>query len=184
MAPAANGGSNESQQGGSGGGSSKQGSGGGSGSEAGGGSGGEERSSSFRTPGGDNSIQEFGEESDAEERAEVTKTIVTLYSASAAKEWSKVCGVLSAKNLKSLKLFAKHIPNVQSSDCPGVLKVVYSNVANPPEEIKGGVVSLRIEGDTGFALYHGTDGKNYAFPLTRENGEWKLTSLGPTPLSF
>jgi hypothetical protein len=158
---------------------------GGSGSGGGSGSSGDERSSSFRTPGGDNSIQEYGDEAEAEERAKATKTIVTFYSASAGEEWAKVCGLLSAKNVKSLKLFAKRIPNVKSNDCPGVLAVVNSGVnGNVPERIKGGVVSLRVEGDVGFALYHGTDGKNYAFPLKLEGGEWKLTSLAPTPLSF
>ena len=157
------------------------------GSGAGGGSSssGEERSSSFRTPGGDNSIQEYGDEADAEERAKATKTIVTFYSAGAGEEWAKVCGVLSAKNVKSMKLFAKRIPNVKSKDCAGVLAAIDSGAqANPPERIKGGVVSLRIEGDIGFALYHGANGKNYAFPLTLEAGEWKLTSIAPTPLSF
>ena len=157
------------------------------GSGAGGGSGssGEERSSSFRTPGGDNSIQEYGDEAGAEERAKTTKTIVTFYSASAGEEWAKVCGVLSAKNVKSMKLFAKRIPNVKSDDCAGVLAVIDSGAkASPPERIKGGVVSLRVEGDIGFALYHGANGKNYAFPLTLEDGEWKLTSIAPTPLSF
>jgi hypothetical protein len=175
------GGSKESQGGGGGEGSSK----GGSGSGGGSGSSGDERSSSFRTPGGDNSIQEYGDEADAAERAKATKTITTFYSATAAEDWPTVCGVLSAKNVKTMKLFAKRIPNVKSNDCPGVLAVVNSSAsANPPERIKGAVVSLRIEGDVAFALYHGADGKNYAFPLTLEEGEWKLTSLAPTPLSF
>jgi hypothetical protein len=156
-------------------------------SGAGGGSGssGEERSSSFRTPGGDNSIQEYGSEADAEERAKATKTIATFYSASGGEDWAKVCGALSAKNVESMKQFAKRIPNVKSADCPGVLAVLISGgKGNPPERIKGGVVSLRVEGDIGFALFHGVNGKNYAFPLTLEEGEWKLTSLAPTPLSF
>jgi hypothetical protein len=175
------GGSGQSQGGGSGEGSSQGGSESGGGSE----SSGNERSSSFRTPGGDNSIQEYGDEAGAEERAKATKTIATFYSATAGEEWPKVCAILSAKNVKAMELFAKRIPKVKTQDCPGVLAVVNTNAqANPPEAIKGDVVSLRVEGDVAFALYHGRDGKNYAFPVTLEGGEWKLTSLAPTPLSF
>jgi hypothetical protein len=183
-------------QGGSGGGGAKesqQGSGktGGNPSEENAGSGresgssGEERSSSFRTPGGDNSIQEFGAEEAAEERAKATQTISGFYTASANEEWAKVCGLLSAKNLAALKVFSEKLPKAKGKGCTGVLAIVTpKTAAKPPETIKGPVVSLRTEGTIGFALYHGIDGKNYAYPLKLEKGEWKLTALAPTPLSF
>jgi hypothetical protein len=154
------------------------GSGGGSGSSG-------ERSSSFRTPGGDNSIQEYGSEAAAEERAKATKTISGFYTASANEEWAKVCAVLSAKNLAALKAFSEKVPKGKGKGCTGVLALVTpKTAAKTPEKIKGPVISLRREGSLGFALYHGIDGKNYAFPLMLEKGEWKLTALAPTPLSF
>jgi hypothetical protein len=162
------------------GGSTKEegGSGGGSGSSG-------ERSSSFRTPGGDNSIQEYGAEAAAEERAKATKAISGFYAASANEEWAKVCAVLSAKNLAALKVFSEKAQKVKGKGCTGVLALVTpKTAATPPEKIKGPVVSLRREGSLGFALYHGIDGKKYAFPLRLEKGEWKLTALAPTPLSF
>jgi hypothetical protein len=169
--------------GGSNGGSTNQGSGSGSGGE--GGSSGE-RSAGFRTPGGDNSIQEFGEEEGAEERAKATKTISTFYAAERGREWAKVCAVLSAKNVEQLELFAKRIPKVKARTCAGVIALLNASApgGRPPETMKGGVVALRREGDTAFALYHGIDGKDYAFPLKLEGGQWKMTSLGATLLSF
>jgi hypothetical protein len=162
------------------GGSSQEngGSGGGSGSSG-------ERSSSFRTPGGDNSIQEYGGEAAAEERAKATKTISGFYAASANQEWAKVCAVLSAKNLAALKVFSEKASKVKGKGCPGVLALVTPKTStSAPDKIKGPVISLRTKGSLGFALYHGIDGKNYAFPLMLEKGEWKLTALAPTPLSF
>jgi hypothetical protein len=144
-----------------------------------------ERSSSFRTPGGDNSIQEFGEEAGASERAAATKTITTFYSASANQEWAVICGLISSKNKAQLQLFSEKVPKLNGKGCTEVLQLVTpKNQPRPPETIDGQVISLRVEDDISFALYHGVDGKNYAFPLKEEEGEWKLTGLAPTPLTF
>lgn len=144
-----------------------------------------ERSSSFRTPGGDNSIQEFGEEAGASERAAATKTITTFYKASGNQEWAVICGLISSKNKAQLQLFSEKVPKLKGKGCTEVLALVTpKNQPRPAETIKGGVISLRVEDDISFALYHGVDGKNYAFPLKEEEGEWKLTGLAPTPLSF
>jgi hypothetical protein len=182
----------ETTEGGGSKGSSNGGGSGGGGSSEQGSSGAEsasshERSSSFRTPGGDNSIQEFGGEGGAEERAKATKTITIFFSATKNNEWAKVCGVLATKTLAQMEQFAEKIPKVKSRTCAGVIEVINSSAAPSearPETIKGPVISLRREGNQGFALYHGIDGKNYAFPLVLEKGEWKMTSLGATPLSF
>lgn len=178
------GGGKESKQGGG-----KQG--GGSTSQQGGGSEEEEedlpdeRSSTFRTPGGDNSIQEYGSEADAEERAKATETISTFYSASANEEFAKICGILSAKNKVQLKVFSEKVPKLKGKGCTGVLALITpKSQSRPPETIDGEVISLRSEGDLAFALYHGVDGKDYAYALKLEEGEWKLTALAPTPLSF
>jgi hypothetical protein len=148
-------------------------------------SGGDERSASFRTPGGDNSIQNYGGEGDAGERAKATKTITLFFKSSENEEWATVCGLLSSKNLSALKQFSEKMKTLNGKGCPEVLALVMTKApGKPPEEIKGGVVSLRVKGNISFALYHGIDGKNYAFPLQLEDAEWKLTGLAPTPLSF
>ncbi len=148
-------------------------------------SGGDERSSSFRTPGGDNSIQNYGGEGDSGERAAATKTITVFYKANESEEWATVCGLLSAKNLSALKQFSEKMKTLNGKGCPEVLALVMTKTqGKPPEAIKGGVISLRVKGNISFALYHGINGKNYAFPLQLEHGEWKLTGLAPTPLSF
>jgi hypothetical protein len=145
-----------------------------------------DRSAPFRTKGGDNSIQNYGGEASSEERAKATKTLSTYFSASSNGEWAKVCTVLSAKNVEQLELFAEKIPKVKKKSCAGVLETLNASVSSgrSPETMKGGVIALRRRGSISFALYHGVDGKSYAFPLTLEGGEWKMTSLGATPLSF
>jgi hypothetical protein len=143
-----------------------------------------ERSYSFRTPGGDNSIQEYGNEGKASERSEAENSIEALYAAFSSGNWAEVCSkYLSSKNVEEIKILSEKSPQVKGSGCAGVLSQLNTTPSgNTPDRPKGGVASLRIEGDTAFAIYRGADGKGYALPLKREEGVWKLTALGPTPL--
>ncbi len=146
-----------------------------------------DRSAPFRSKGGDNSIQNYGEEEGAAERTAATKTITVFFAASRDKEWAKVCGVLSKKVQAQMEELTKHAPQFKGKNCAGVIETLFSSApanANRPESIKGGVVALRRKGDQSFALYHAVNGKPYAFPLVREGGEWKLIGMAPTPLSY
>jgi hypothetical protein len=185
----------------SGGGAGEQGSNGagtGSGSggaSSGGGSGGSEsatgpgpkkgeRSYAFRTPGGDNSIQEYGDEGGNSDRSEAESSINALYAAISSGNWAAICEkYLSKKNIEQIELIAEKSPQVKGQSCAEVLGGLNQvSGGESPDKPKGGIASLRIEGDTAFAIYRGMDGKGYALPLIREGGQWKLTALGPTPL--
>jgi hypothetical protein len=183
----------------SGGGQESSGSSGGGGGESSGGGGSSgfeskpgpgpskgERSYAFRSPGGDNSIQEFGEEGEAADRAEATTTVNALFAAIESGDWGQVCAkYLSATNVEQIKVLAEKAPQVKGKGCADVLGGL-NQVAGgrSPDTPKGGVASMRIEGDTAFAIYRGVDGNGYAVPLKLEGGQWKLTALAPTPLQF
>jgi hypothetical protein len=145
-----------------------------------------QRSDGFRTPGGDNSIQEYGEEQDAEERAAAMKPIVALYRALESGDWTTVCNThLSKPNLEQIKLLAEKSPQIEGSDCAAVLGGLNQTTGmRGPDTPDGEIVAFRTEGDTGFALWWGIDGKGYAMALKSEDGAWKLTALAPTPLQF
>jgi hypothetical protein len=142
-----------------------------------------QRSDGFRVPGGDNSIQEYGEETDSAERAAAMVPIAGLYRAFESGDWTAVCSTyLSAGNVEQIELLAEKSPQLKGKDCPAVLAGLNQSPGKGPDTPDGGIVSFRVEGDTGFAIYWGIDGKGYAFALKSEGGEWKLTSLAPTPL--
>jgi hypothetical protein len=143
-----------------------------------------ERSDVFRVPGGDNSIQEYGEEQGSDERTASMEPIAALYHALFSGDWSEVCSTyLSSKNVKQIELLAQQSPKLRGQSCTQVLGGLNQSVGRTgPDTPDGGIVSFRTEGDTGFAIYWGIDGKGYAFALTSEGGKWKLTSLAPTPL--
>jgi hypothetical protein len=142
------------------------------------------RADGFRVPGGDNSIQEFGTEQGADERAAAMLPIAALYKALFTSDWNEVCDTyLSANNVQQIKLLSEKSPQIKGKGCAEVLgSLNQSNGVKGPDTPDGGVVSFRVDGDTGFAIYWGIDGKGYAFPLKSEGGGWKLTSLAPTPL--
>lgn len=144
------------------------------------------RSDGFRVPGGDNSIQEYGEEQDAGERAAAMAPIAALYRALYSGDWNEVCDTyLSANNVKQIELLAEKSPQLKGKSCADVLSGLnQSPGVKGPDTPDGGIVSFRTEGDTGFAIYWGIDGKGYAFALKSEGGGWKLTALAPTPLQI
>jgi hypothetical protein len=142
------------------------------------------RSDGFRVPGGDNSIQEYGTEQGADERAAAMAPIAALYRALYSGDWNEVCDTyLSASNVQQIELLAEKSPKLKGKNCADVLSGLnQSPGVKGPDTPDGGIVAFRTEGDTGFAIYWGIDGKGYAFALKSEGGSWKLTSLAPTPL--
>jgi hypothetical protein len=144
------------------------------------------RSDVFRVPGGDNSIQEFGEEQDEGERTAAMLPIAALYKALFTGDWNEVCDTyLSADNVQQINLLSEKSPQIKGKGCAEVLGGLNQTAGSQgPDTPDGGIVSFRVDGDTGFAIYWGIDGKAYAFPLKSEGGGWKLTSLAPTPLQI
>jgi len=136
----------------------------------------------FRTPGGDNSIQSYGDEADEKERAAASATVLGFLRARENGDWAGVCSYLAVATLKPLDQFAERAPQFKGKDCAELLEALTASV--PPSArvstIGGGIDSFRFQGDRGFALYHGTDGKDYFIPLVKEGGEWKIGGLAPS----
>jgi hypothetical protein len=146
----------------------------------------DERSGTFSTPGGDNSIQEYGEEEGAEGRREATTVLIALFNAIESGNWSEVCSkYLSSANLQQIKLLAQKAPQAKGKDCPEILSGFTQRVpGRSPDSLRDSVASFRTDGDVGFAIWLGLDGKGYAMPMKLEDSGWKLTALAPTPLQF
>lgn len=142
----------------------------------------QEGSASFRTPGGDNSIQNYGAEADEEEREAASATVAGFVAARSKGDWEAVCGYMAAAALKPLEQFAARAPQFKGKECPDLLEALTgpAPASTRASTIGDGIDSLRFEGERGFALYHGTDGKDYFLPLVKEDGEWKVGALAPS----
>ena len=153
---------------------------GGSGSS--GGSGSKQGSDSFLVPGGDNSIQEFGEEADSDELAAAEEVLEEYFDARAAKDWAKSCTLLSKDAVAPLEQLAEATPQLKGADCAEILGKVQGQLAksasaNPLTE---GLAALRVEDGRAFALFHGAKGVDYFILMADQDGESTVSALAPS----
>lgn len=141
-------------------------------------------SAQFRTKGGDNSIQEFGGESDESELREAAEAVHGFYVSRAAEQWDKACSYLSKSNIEQLEQLADQAAQSKGADCAKILEA-FTQPLPPSVEREITTVdagSLRREGEQGFLIYYGAGHVKYAMPLREEGGAWKVTALSGTTL--
>jgi len=141
-------------------------------------------SAQFRSKGGDNSIQEFGGESDEAELQEAAEVVHGFYVARAQEEWSKACSYLAKSNVAQLEQLGAQAPELRGAGCASVLEAFTRPL---PAAIQREITtvdagSLRRDGEQGFLMYFGADRTPYAMPLRDEGGAWKVAALSGTTL--
>jgi hypothetical protein len=141
-------------------------------------------SGQFRTKGGDNSIQEFGDESDESELQEAAEVVHGFYVSRAEEKWETACSYLAKSNIEQLEQLANQSAQSKGADCATVLKAFTRPLPAAVEReittVDAG--SLRREGEQGFLIYYGAGHVKYAMPLREEGGSWKVTALSGTTL--
>jgi hypothetical protein len=141
-------------------------------------------SGQFETKGGDNSIQEFGDESDESELQEAAEVVHGFYVSRAEEKWETACSYLSKSNIEQLEQLANQSAQSKGADCATVLKAFTRPLPAAVEReittVDAG--SLRREGEQGFLIYYGAGHVKYAMPLRDEGGSWKVTALSGTTL--
>jgi hypothetical protein len=131
-------------------------------------------SAQFRTKGGDNSIQEFGDESSESELQEAAEVVHGFYAARAKKEWSKACSYLAKSNIEQLEQLGSQSPQLKSGGCAPILRAFTRPLpaAANRQVTTVDAGSLRHEGEQGFLIYFGAGHARYAMPLRDEGGTW------------
>jgi hypothetical protein len=141
-------------------------------------------SAQFRTKGGDNSIQEFGDESDESELQEAAEVVHNFYVSRAEEQWDTACSYLSKSNIEQLEQLGSQSPQFKNAGCAPILKAftrpLPASVNREITTVEAG--SLRREGEQGFLIYYGAGHVKYAMPLRDEGGTWKVTALSGTTL--
>jgi len=140
-------------------------------------------SSQFRVKGGDNSIQDFGDETSESELEEAAKALHDFYVARAREEWRRACANLSKTVAEQLKLLAERAKRGGQTDCPAALAAITPSLPAEVERETTAVDagSLRVEGDRGFLIYRDGEGTVYAINMADE-GSWKVGALAGVPL--
>jgi hypothetical protein len=141
-------------------------------------------SGQFQTKGGDNSIQEFGDESDESELQEAAEVVHGFYVSRAEEKWETACSYLAKSNIEQLEQLANQSAQSKGADCATVLKAFTRPLPAAVEReittVDAG--SLRREGEQGFLIYYGAGHVKYAMPLRDEGGSWKVAALSGTTL--
>ena len=140
----------------------------------------EEASAAFIKKGHVNKLPKFGEEASEEEREEVNVIVVENLKARAAADFVTQCETLNMKGIKEVPKAKNH------QDCAAALK----KFAEPFKEtekaredtLKGSISVLRVKGDKAWLFTTETDGKDYAVPLEKEDGHWRISSIFTEPL--
>lgn len=143
-------------------------------------------STQFRVKGGDNSVQEFGEEADAPELSAAAVALHNFLDARAEGNWAAACDYMSKGVLESFEKLAAQAKQIEDKSCARILGKLINPAAKSSmkaEAEKANVGSLRVEGDQSFVIYTGIDGTVLAMPMANEDGSWKVASLAGTPLS-
>jgi len=141
----------------------------------------------FRVKGGDNSVQEFGEEAGTSEFDAAATALHNFLDARAEGNWAAVCRYMSKSTIESFEQLAARTKQSGDTSCGAVL----AGITNPDaqaalkaEAEKADVGSLRIEGGQAFLIYAGAEkGTILAMPMANEAGTWKVASLAGTPLN-
>jgi hypothetical protein len=141
-------------------------------------------SGQFRSKGGDNSIQNYGEEGDESELEEAAEALHGFYVARAEKDWSTACSYLAKTIVRQLEQLAAQSPQLKGKDCAATLhaftRPLPASVRRETTVVDAG--SLRNEGEQSFLIYYGEGHTAYAMPMKQEDGGWKVTLLSATPL--
>lgn len=140
-------------------------------------------SAPFRTKGGDNSIQNFGEESDESELREAAEALHGFYVARAEEDWGRACSYLSKEMASQLTQLASRLKE-PGKGCGDALHALTRPL---PASVRRETTvvdarSLRHEGEQAFLIYYGAEKTPEAMPMKPEGGAWKVGGLAPIPL--
>lgn len=142
-------------------------------------------SAAYRTKGGDNSVQEFGEE-DTAEFTEAATALHNFLDARAAGDWGAACRYMSNSLAESIEKLAAGAKQFAGKGCATLLKALINPAAQgaiKAEAEKANVRSLRTKGEQALLIYTASGGTVYVMPMAHEGGNWKVSSLAGSPLS-
>ncbi len=129
--------------------------------------------------GGDNSVQEFGDEGDEGQLSEAAETVHDFYARRATGDWAGACALLSKSLTQRLEQLAKSTPQAQGTDCPSFLAFSTADLSAAEwrqiTTVDAG--SLRYEGEQAFLIYYGPERTVYAMPMIGEDDTWKVNAL-------
>lgn len=142
-------------------------------------------SGQFLTKGGDNSVQEYGEESGESELQEAAEQVHDFFVARAVGDWEKACSYLSKSMSEQLEQLAESSTELEDKSCASFLESFTGRLSASAwrENTTVDAGSLRLDSEQAFLIYYGLPGKTvYSMPLAQEDGTFKVGALAGSQL--
>ncbi len=140
-------------------------------------------SAPFLTKGGDNSIQEYGEEASESELTEAAEALHAFLVARADEDFARTCSHLTRDEVQQLEQLGSQSPQLTGKDCAAVVAALAAEplpVTTKRELTEVDAASLRVEGGEAFLIYNGANNTGYFVRMENEDGVWKVGALSPT----
>lgn len=133
-------------------------------------------STEFIAKGGINGPATFGEPADQEELEAAARVLEVNLEARAAGEWAKQCATLSLDAIGKVEADAPNFGGGKgcASGLGAEAKPLAQTKSSRANTLTGPVAALRVKGNRGYLLYHGPKHRDYAMPMAKEDGEWKV----------
>jgi hypothetical protein len=140
-------------------------------------------SDQFLTKGGDNSIQEYGDEAGESELTQAAEALHGYLVARAGEDWAKACSYLTKREVRQLEQLGSRSPQLQGKGCPAVIEALSGEPlpnSTRRELTELDAASLRVEGEGAFLLYRGTGNAGFFVRMESEGGTWRVAALSPS----
>jgi hypothetical protein len=141
-------------------------------------SGGGEPSAEFAGKGKNGELATVGKEASVDEREAASQVLEESLTAREEGDWAGQCETLYAQVVEQIVKTGSVLG--AGKDCAAALELQAkpTPASARVNTMSGPIAALRvIEGERGFAFWHGTGGADYVIPMLKENGEWKVASL-------
>lgn len=135
------------------------------------------RARSFVEPEVDNSIPTFGADAPARARARAEDSLRRYLAARAGGAWGRACAGLAA----SLRSQVEGLGGGRSCSAAYAALSAGQPASSRAASLTGKLVSLRVKGRSGFALWVDRHGQKYVMPMAREDGRWRVAQIAPVP---
>lgn len=111
------------------------------------------------------------------EAAAASAVLEAYMAARGTQNWPTACAQMTPKAIASLERFAG-----VGRGCVATFAAFYPHLApgSWDNTMTGPITTLRADG---FAIYHGTTGRDYGMPMVKEGGGWKVAAVGPIAVS-
>lgn len=128
-----------------------------------------------------NRYVKFGSEASAALRNAASSVLSENLKAREEANFAVQCATLNAAAVKKVVEPKKKQVTTRPKTCTKALAEIAQPLPDTEivrfDTLGGPIAALRIEGKKAYALYHGTDHKDYAMPMEREDGQWKVGAL-------